>query len=105
MPDGVAPTRLVIVTCADQSATPAGVRDLHSAEGNRGEAAPGVKLPGAAVSGAEMDKAPTGTRTVTEVSYADAAVAGRATEPTRTAETAGIRETREIERMAGTFGM
>jgi hypothetical protein len=49
-----------------------------------------------------MERAPTGTSTVTVLS-AVAADAGRTTEPTRAVDTAAIRVTREMVRMVETF--
>jgi hypothetical protein len=50
-----------------------------------------------------MERARTGTSTVTVLPAVGAAVAGRAIEPTRAADTAAIRDTREMVRLVETF--
>jgi hypothetical protein len=50
-----------------------------------------------------MERVPTGTSTVTVLSAVGAADAGRATEPTRAADTAAIRDIREMVRIVETF--
>jgi hypothetical protein len=96
------PTKSVRVTWADHPATPARSSVTFTPVRPTEALAPGVTVPRAAVAGAEMERAPTGTSTVTVLS-AVAADAGRTTEPTRAVDTAAIRDTREMVRMVETF--